>query len=170
MKEHGQVVRLMEQEIQNLYLVVAVLEIENGKLRSELQQAREGRISALEKLDLIAGRDAEIAELKTKLGTKQAQVNRKDKALFKVRKQLKETLQKLVQAKEETAQLSIDISLWQVSRAVSSPLPRYRTAIIRFVYFISGLLRWFGGRNGAAPLAAGGPAASRPSEGAPQCM
>ena len=103
MKEHGQVVRLMEQEIQNLYLVVAVLEIENGKLRSELQQAREGRISALEKLDVIAGRDAEIAELKTKLGTKQAQVNRKDQALFKVRKQLKETLQKLVQAKEETA-------------------------------------------------------------------
>ena len=85
--------------MQNLYTVVTVLEMENAKLRSELQQARESRISALEKLQVIADRDARIAELEAKLVAKQVQVNRKDKTLFNVRKQLKESLEKLAQAK-----------------------------------------------------------------------
>ena len=85
--------------MQNLYTVVTVLEMENAKLQSELQQARESRISALEKLQVIADRDARIAELEAKLVAKQVQVNRKDKTLFNVRKQLKESLEKLAQAK-----------------------------------------------------------------------
>jgi hypothetical protein len=89
----------MEQVMQNLYTVVTVLEMENAKLQSELQQARESRISALEKLQVIADRDARIAELEAKLVAKQVQVNRKDKTLFNVRKQLKESLEKLAQAK-----------------------------------------------------------------------